>query len=78
MLGAVMLPFSIFRAAMFAEPTVTKIEEVVRLVHGVPIKQDRLTVVLVTQRVRWGRPEDQLQIAPTFLSVRSLPNLLIG
>ena len=33
MLGAVMLPFSIFRAAMFAEPTVTKIEEVVRLVH---------------------------------------------
>jgi len=34
MLGAVMVPFSIFRAAMFAEPTVTKIEEVVRLVHG--------------------------------------------
>jgi hypothetical protein len=33
MLGAVMLPFSIFRAAMFAEPTVTQIEEVVRLVH---------------------------------------------
>ena len=33
MLGAVMVPFSIFRAAMFAEPTVTKIEEVVRLVH---------------------------------------------
>lgn len=33
MLGAIMLPFSIFRAAMFAEPTVTKIEEVVRLVH---------------------------------------------
>jgi hypothetical protein len=28
-----MLSFSIFRAAMFAEPTVTKIEEVVRLVH---------------------------------------------
>ena len=33
MLGAVMVAFSIFRAAMFAEPTVTKIEEVVRLVH---------------------------------------------
>lgn len=44
MLGAVTLPFSIFRAAMFAEPTVTKIEEVVRLVHGAPIKQDRLPV----------------------------------
>jgi hypothetical protein len=33
MLGAVMVPFGIFRAAMFAEPTVTKIEKVVRLVH---------------------------------------------
>jgi len=29
-----MLPFSIFRAAVFAEPSVTKIEEVIGLVHG--------------------------------------------
>ena len=38
MLGAVMLSFSIFGTAVFAEPTVTKIEEVVRLVH-VAVKQ---------------------------------------
>jgi hypothetical protein len=29
-----MLPFSIFRTAVFAEPSVTKIEEVIGLVHG--------------------------------------------
>lgn len=29
-----MLPFSIFRAAVFAEPSVTEIEEVIGLVHG--------------------------------------------
>ena len=34
MLGVVMLPFSVFRAAMFAEPAVTEIEEVVGLIHG--------------------------------------------
>ncbi|MCA1601886.1 MAG: hypothetical protein LC776_09685, partial [Acidobacteria bacterium] len=29
-----MLPFSMFRAAVFAEPSVTKIEEVIGLIHG--------------------------------------------
>lgn len=29
-----MLPFSIFRAAVLAEPSVTEIEEVICLVHG--------------------------------------------
>jgi hypothetical protein len=38
-----MLPFSIFRRAVFAEPSVTEIEEVIGLVHkrgGSPILRD--------------------------------------
>ena len=30
----VMLPLGIFRAAVFAEPSVTEIEEVIGLIHG--------------------------------------------
>lgn len=30
----VMLSFRVFRAAVFAEPTITKVEEVVGLIHG--------------------------------------------
>lgn len=34
MLRRVMLPFRVFGAAMFAEPPIAKIEEVVGLIHA--------------------------------------------
>ncbi len=36
------LPFSIFRAAVLAEPSVTEIEEVICLVHGYRAPADSL------------------------------------
>jgi hypothetical protein len=36
----VMLTFSIFRAAVFAEPSITEIEKVIGLVHGGSLLSD--------------------------------------
>lgn len=38
-----LLPLSIFGAAVFAEPTITQIKKVVRLIHGLGLPNDKQT-----------------------------------
>jgi hypothetical protein len=77
MVGAVMLSLSIFRAAMFAEPTITEIEEVVGLDHGAKSRTD-IPVCLSYRKWALGKHPGRHESTPTFLSGTSLPTFLLG
>ncbi len=46
----ILLPFSILSAAMFAEPSVTQIEEVIGLIHGTAADYQALYILLTDGR----------------------------